>query len=209
MSGFENLPEKIRQDKKVTRLVINAALNSKSYAVANNYINILENKGELSITDLFNKGCIASLTKDHDNAIIIYQQVLKRNKHYLPALNNIAGELIEQGAYLVAQRALDKAFKVDANFYPSYITMAYAKILQGQLSEAKALIDKCLELNIQYAEAYKTLGIYYLKLTDVPNAKLNFNKAITLNQHIDVETYLEQLEKLTGVIMFAKISSLN
>jgi len=196
IAEFEDLPERIRQDEKVTRLVIKAALTAKNYVVAANYIKALENKGELSITDLFNKGCIASFTKDHDNAIILYQQVLKKNKYHLLALNNIAYELVEKQAYVVAQRALDKALKISPDFYHAINTMAYSKILQNEFDEAKKLIDKCIQLNPEQAETYKTLGIYYLKLVDVIKAAENFNKAVELDKNIDIEVYAEQLKQL-------------
>ncbi|MHB8209584.1 hypothetical protein, partial [Mucilaginibacter sp.] len=124
-----------------------------------------------------------------DEAIATYQAVLKRDKKNVYALNNIPYELIEKGAYEVAQRALDRAVKADANFQYTYNNIGYSKILQGELEEGKALIDKYMTYNAENAYAYKALGIYYLKSGDEQLSLINFDKATELDNTINLSLY--------------------
>lgn len=57
---------------------------------------------------MIQKAHLLSVTHQHDEAIATYQKILKKNKHNVIALNNVAEELIAKGAFEVAKRALDK-----------------------------------------------------------------------------------------------------
>lgn len=171
--------------------------SKKKYDDAASYNSLLEQIAEFSVNDLVNKGCIQSAMHKSDDAIVTYQQVLKKDKHNLIALNNVAAELVDKGAYIVAQRALDKALKFAPDYVYAYNTMAYMKIMQGLMDEGKELIDKCFKLEPENAYLYKTLGIYNLKCLDLAQATANFNKAVELDSSIDVDDYGDELKQLS------------
>jgi tetratricopeptide (TPR) repeat protein len=196
VTGLKNILDEIPAEPKILRLIIVISILEKRYAEATVYIETLEQKNQPTINDLMTKGYLQAVTQKHDEAIATYHQVLKKDRNNLLALNNIASELVEEGAYEVAQRALDKALKINPKFAHTYNTMGYLRIAQGHLADAKKLIDKCLELDAENAEAHKMLGIYYLKLNDAETARLKFNKAVALNSNIELGIYAEELKKV-------------
>jgi len=183
---------------KMLRLIIMASINSKKCDNAGLYLTQLEAITELTTEDLFNRGCIYSLTKKHHEAIETYNKVLKSNRNHINALNNMGGELAEQGAHEVALRVLERAIKINPEYVFPYVNLAYSKILQGDFDSAKVLIDKCFELDAANAEVFKMNGIYYLKLKNINAANTNFNKALELNPDIDISDYVEELKQLTA-----------
>ena len=155
IAKLKNLLESLGNDQNILRWIISAGIHAKQYETALYYLKVLENNFELSVDDLFNKGCVQSFTNKHDEAIDTYSRVLKKNRNHLLALNNIGYELVEKGAHLVALRALEKAIKLKPDFNHAYSILGYSKILQGDLEEGKALIDKSIALNTNEAYAYK------------------------------------------------------
>jgi len=187
----------IQSDEKILRLLIFTTLKAKQYDDTALYIAQLEGETALSATDLFYKGCLQSLTHQHDAAIETYSKVLKKDRNNLLALYNIGYELVEKGAHEVALRALEKAMKINPQFDEPYACLGYSKIIQNDLEVGLTYINRCLQLNTNNAHAYKGLGIYYLKLKDVTNAKLNFNKAIALDKDTDIKLYADEIDQLT------------
>jgi hypothetical protein len=198
---FKKALEAKPRDVKTVRFLIFASFKVKQYDDIAVYITILEHSGEFSVEDMLNKACLQSVTHQSDEAILTYQQVLKKEKHNLLALNNVASELVDKGAYIVAQRALDKIIKIKPNYVYAYNTMAYSQIMQGDIPGAKTLIDKCFALSPDNAYVYKTLGIYYLKLKNADEAAVCFNKVFELDKSIEFAKYSDELKLLidTGV----------
>ena len=184
--------------EKVLRMLIYTSLQAKKYDDTALYLAKQESKFKLLPNDMFYKGCLQSLTFRHDEAIATYSEVLKKDKIHVLALNNIAAELIEKEAHQVAERALDKAIKLNPKLDHPYANLGYSKILQDDLEAGKLLVEKCLELNAENADAYKALGIYYAKKKDVNQAAVNFKKAVELDNDIDLKGYDKEL-KLTNV----------
>jgi Tfp pilus assembly protein PilF len=63
------------------------------------------------------------------------------------------------------------------------------KVLQGDLEAGKALIDESFELATD-AYAYKALGVYYLKTGDADKANASFDKALEMDNTIDLSNYM-------------------
>jgi Flp pilus assembly protein TadD len=197
LEKLKNVLEAAPNNQKILRLLITTAITVKKYDEADLYIAKLESKFELSTTDILNKGCLQSLTNKHDEAICTYTRVLKKDRHNVLALNNIGCELIEKGDHVFAQKAFEKAIKLNPKFDHLYGNFGYLKILQDDLEDGKFLVDKCLTLNDENSDAYKALGIYYLKLKDVKLANENFDKAKKLNNDIDFGVFANELKQLT------------
>jgi len=188
-NSLNNVLVGMPKNKTLLRLIYQSFMALKDYDNTLLCLNKLETLGELSIIEQVNKGSMQSFKGRPDEAIATYQAVLKRDKKNVYALNNIAYELIEKGAYEVAQRALDRAVKADSNFQYTYNNIGYSKILQGELEEGKTLIDKYMTYNAEDAYAYKALGIYYLKSGDEHLSLINFDKATELDNTINLSLY--------------------
>lgn len=182
--------------EKLLTLVFAVSLVAKRYNDAALYLEKLEGRQELSINNMVNKGHLQSATGKHDEAIETYSKLLKRDRHNVVALNNIAEELIEKGAHKVAAQALEKAIKLKPMFEYPYATLGYSKLLQGDLDDGKRLVKQSLDINPDNAYACKVLGIYYLKLKDTARANESFNKALVLDGGMDLGIYAEELKQL-------------
>ena len=196
---FRNVLEKRPQDIRILRLLVAASGMLKKYDDVELYLQQIEAKEELSVHDLIQKGNLQSLTRRHDEAIATYQQVLKKDKHNAVALINVAEELIDKGAFEIAQRALDKVTKYKPDFPYLQSTIAYSKLMQGELEEGKTILDKSIASNTANAYTYKSLGIYYLKLKDAVGAADSFKKAVEMDERIDFGYYEDNLKELSEV----------
>lgn len=179
--------------QKILRLIINISIESRQLGNVSGYFSQLEEKHELSNNDLLQKGIIFSLTKNHKEAINTYSKVLIGNKNNIIALNNIGYELVVEGAYEVAKRALERAIKLNPDFEHPYTNLGYSKIIQGELEEGKQLVNRSLQINNKNADAYKTLGFYYLKSNNSSMARQNFDKALELDPEIDLKEFEDEL----------------
>jgi tetratricopeptide (TPR) repeat protein len=182
--------------EKLLSLLFAVSLIARQYEDAALYLAKLEGKKELSTNNTVNKGHLQSATGKHDEAIDTYSRLLKKDRHNVVALNNIAEELIEKGAHKVAAQALEKAIELKPMFDYPYATFGYSKLLQGDLDGGKKLVKQCLDINPNNPYAYKVLGIYYLKLKDATGANEHFDKALGLDPGMDFGVYAEELKQL-------------
>jgi len=194
---FKDVLVEVPNNRKVLNLLIIASLSAGRYEDAALYLGKLEKKYELLPNEMVQKGWLQSLSGNHDEAIETYSKLLKKDRHNVVALNNLAEELIEKGAHKVAGQILEKAIRLKPMFDHPYATLAYSKLLQDDLEAGKRLLKQCLDINPQNAYAYKSLGIYYLKINDKEKATVNFNKALEWDSHIDLSPFSEGLELKT------------
>lgn len=177
-----------------------ACLQAQRYDEAKNYLEQLAGLGELQINDLINKGCLYTYTGRHDEAIVIYQKVLKKSRDNVFALNNLCYEMIKKGAHKVAGQLFDKALKLQPGFEMAVCNSAYSKILHGELGECKHIIDRVLASRPDSAGAYFYLIIYYLKLNERSLAEASLAKAKELDSTLLTGDYDEELEKLSQTV---------
>jgi len=199
-SAIENLKtvnNAVPKTQKVLRYLYVACLQAQRYDEAQDYLEQLAGLGELQLNDLINKGCLYTYTDRHDEAIAMYQKVLKKNRDNVYALNNLGYEMIKKGAHKVAAQLFDKALKLRPGFEMAICNSAYSKILQGELAEGKDIIDRILASRPDSAEAYFYLAIYYLKLNKRDLAEASLAKAKELDSTLLTGDYEEELEKLS------------
>jgi len=196
-ASLKSVMEASPKNRRLLAQFIPAALEARMFKEAELSISMLESIPPVTTDTLFYRGCLYSMTGQHDQAVETYSTIInKKDKNHILALTNIGYELVEKGAHQVAKRALDRAIKLNPTFPQPYANLAYSKIIQGELKEGKKLIDTCLELNEYIADAYKALGVYHLKLKDKVSAAANFEKAAALDDTIDLTIHLEELALL-------------
>ncbi|TWI95068.1 tetratricopeptide repeat protein [Mucilaginibacter frigoritolerans] len=185
----------------ILRLIIFTSIETKQYDDAHFYLTELENKFKLSTNDLLMKATLLSLTQRNNEAITTYNEVLKKDKNNILALNNIGAALLEKEEYFVARHAFEKAIKLDPDFYAPIGNLGHLEILEGNLETGKKLVNQCLSVNENASDAYKVLGIYYLKIKDINQATINFNKAKELDNDIDLSKYEDELKALNEEVV--------
>ena len=179
---------------RVIRILISALLTAGNYEDGLVWSANLEKLAKLNNQDLLTRGVLHSFAKNSSEAINTYNEVLRRDRRNVLALNNIGFELIAKGEYPVAEHALLRAIEIKPGFDMAYCNLGELYITQGELEAGKARVDKCLALNSGNADAYKILGWYYQKLNDPKLAKLNFEKAVELNKDIDLGGFQAELK---------------
>jgi tetratricopeptide (TPR) repeat protein len=201
VSDFEGAASKLKEvltklpvNRKILDLLITVSICARQFDEAAGYIEMIESRHELSVGEMLRKGYLQSQTGAHDEAINTYSKLLKRDRHNVVGLNNLAAELVEKGAHHVAAQILEKAIRLKPESDYSYATFGYSKILQGDLEGGKRLIKQCLDLNPENADAYKSMGIYHTKQNNAEQAKANFAKALELDTNIDLGPHAGGLE---------------
>jgi tetratricopeptide (TPR) repeat protein len=190
---FREITAAVPRNRKVLDLLLDSLVCARQFDEALSCIADIAQRFELSADETLKKGYIQSEMGLHDEAIETYSQLLKRDRHNVYALNNLADELVEKGAHKVAAQILEKAIRLKPGFDYPYATFGYSKILQDDLEEGRRLIKQCLDINPENPFAYKALGVNYLKLNNIEQAKVNFNKALELDQYIDLGSYAGEL----------------
>jgi tetratricopeptide (TPR) repeat protein len=180
--------EKIPFDETILRLLVDSYRQIRHHREAAFYLSKLEENFEFTTNDILLKACLQSLTGNHNESIPNYREVLAYDNDNLIALNNLGYELTEHGEYQEAEQLLKKAIAINPKFDSAYSTLGYLKVLQGDWDAGKALIDESFELTTD-AYAYKALGVYYLKTGDIDNANASFDKALEMDNSIDLSKY--------------------
>lgn len=179
----------VPKNARVIRILISTLLTAGNYEDGLAWSANLEKLVKLTDKDILTRGILHSFAKNSSDAINTYNDVLRRDRKNVAALNNIGFELIKKGEYPVAEHALLRAIEIKPGFDNAWCNLGELYITQNKLEEGKARIDECLALNSSNADAYKNLGWYYLKLNNAELAKLNFEKAVELDKDIDLSSF--------------------
>ena len=181
------------KNARVIRILISTLLTAGSYEEGLAWSANLEKLVKLTDKDILTRGILHSFAKNSSDAINTYNEVLRRDRKNVAALNNIGFELIKKGEYRVAEHALLRAIEIKPGFENAWCNLGGLYITQNKLEEGKARIDECLALNSSSANAYKNLGWYYLKTNNAKLAKFNFQKAVELDKDIDLSAFDPEL----------------
>lgn len=192
-----NIPEAINkltyilkacpQEDKILRLIINLFVIEKRHNESLACIEELEKVDYLTQAEILQKGCMQSFTGNHRAAATNYREILKYDKNNSIALNNLGYTLAESGEYVEAEKLLNKLVRLYLEFAHGYCSLGYLKILEGKLEEGKLFVDKTLESDPNDAYAYKALGIYYNRCGNMRMEKSCFDKAVELDNTIDIQ----------------------
>jgi tetratricopeptide (TPR) repeat protein len=142
-------------------------------------------------------GYAYKLKGDLTKAIQYYSKAIHDNTSGIPALFERANTYMIRGNFGQAVFDYDRVIRLDSNFLPAYNNRAYARIRnygdkimpKYQLKLARQDLIKVLDIQeIREAERayeyYYNLGVLDLYLSDYHEAKLNFDKAISINPNL-------------------------
>jgi len=184
------------KEKKFLQLLIPYLITIRNLSAAEKYLLQLMQLTELSTDEYLNLGYAQSVMGKGDQAIENYKLALAKDADNLIGLNNLSYELTLKGDFAESEGLLKKAIGVDPEFATTYNSLGFLRILTNDLEVGKQLVEKCLELEPENAYAYKHLGIYFLKIQNREAALENFDRALALDDTIDLGPFKQEAEAL-------------
>jgi tetratricopeptide (TPR) repeat protein len=95
---------------------------------------------------------------------------------------------------------IEKLLYIHPRSIQGWLFLGKFSVIKGDLQQIIEIYNHILEIDPQNADAYYNLGVYYYNSGDYQNAERFFNKAITLNNHLNSHLYLGYLYETRGEI---------
>ena len=152
----------------------------------------------LTIEEAFNLAIKNHQESKTDNAEKLYNQVLKINPNYLPALNNLGVLYKKLGKHNKAKSCYEKAITLNPNNIDILYNLGNIFQKLEEYQKAKDYYEKVIKINPNYTDAYNNLGVVFQKLGKYQKAKNCYEKVITI-----IPNYAEAHNNLG--IMFQKL----
>ena len=181
---------------KFLRLLIPYLITIRNLSAAENHLLQLMQLTELSTDEYLNLGYAQSVVGKGDQAMENYKLALAKDADNLIGLNNLSYELTLKGDFAESEKLLKKAIALDPEFAAAYNSLGFLRILTNDLEAGKQLVEKCLGLEPENAYAYKHLGIYFLKMQNREAALENFDRALALDDTVDLRPFKHEAEAL-------------
>jgi GT2 family glycosyltransferase/glycosyltransferase involved in cell wall biosynthesis/Tfp pilus assembly protein PilF len=119
---------------------------------------------EKDIQSLFEKGNELAISGQIDEAIAVYDEILKINPNHTETLYNLACLEYEKGFIEKALKILHNAVKLDTNFAQAYNTIGLINYALGEKEIALRNFKNAISKNINYDEAF---GNYFNTATEL------------------------------------------
>ena len=152
----------------------------------------------LTIEEVFNLAIKNHQESKTDNAEKLYNQVLKIDPNYLPALNNLGVLYKKLGKHNKAKSCYEKAITLNPNNIDILYNLGNIFQKLEEYQKAKDYYEKVIKINSNYTDAYNNLGVVFQKLGKYQKAKNCYEKVITI-----IPNYAEAHNNLG--IMFQKL----
>jgi tetratricopeptide (TPR) repeat protein len=152
----------------------------------------------LTIEEAFNLAIKNHQESKTDNAEKLYNQVLKIDPNYLPALNNLGVLYKKLGKHNKAKSCYEKAITLNPNNIDILYNLGNIFQKLEEYQKAKDYYEKVIKINPNYTDAYNNLGVVFQKLGKYQKAKNCYEKVITI-----IPNYAEAHNNLG--IMFQKL----
>lgn len=150
----------------------------------------------MSFNLLFQKANELYLNGAYQEAEKIYRQILAFTPENADVLNMLGLVAASKGEHEAACPYFYKALKTASNPLPIYFNLAISLTNIQKYEEAIEAYQNVLKYAPNNKEAYNNLGGIYESLKDTENAKLNYKKALEIEQnYIDAAVNLAVLEK--------------
>jgi len=142
--------------------------------------------------------------QDYKNAIIVYQDGIRRIRDRIEFLVGILKNYVELKDLKNSDIYYQKISKKDKNFIDSNVFTNYAFLLlkNNYDTEGKEIIERVIKKDKYFSKAYYFLGIYYIKRKDVNLAMKNLEQAEKYNKlNKNEENILPFIYNLEGEII--------
>ena len=106
-----------------------------------------------------------------------FEEFLKENPNFVPALNKMAVIHIYKKEFNEAQSLLNQILKQDPDFAPAITNLGSIAKEMGNLTRAKELYKKAINVDEEYGPAYNNLGVIYREEGDYANSVKYLKKA--------------------------------
>jgi tetratricopeptide (TPR) repeat protein len=130
----------------------------------------------------------------------LYQQALALNPIDVEAGIAAADYLLLQNRENEAITLLEKFFYLNPNHLGVLMSLGRLYIVKGQAMKIFEIYERVLTVDPDNADAYYNLGIAYYNREDFENAIRFFERAITLNNHVNARMYLSYIYERQGEI---------
>jgi tetratricopeptide (TPR) repeat protein len=115
---------------------------------------------------------------DYDEAIAIFQDLIKLNPRHAIALNNLGSALFKVGRYKEAEACFYRAIKVKADYADPHSNLGNLLLLRGYFADAERSFRYALKINPRFVDARNNLGLVLANLNNLRDAKSNFEKVL-------------------------------
>jgi tetratricopeptide (TPR) repeat protein len=115
---------------------------------------------------------------DYDEAIAIFQDLIKLNPRHAIALNNLGSALFKVGRYKEAEACFYRAIKVKADYADPHSNLGNLLLLRGYFVDAERSFRYALKINPRFVDARNNLGLALANLNNLRDAKSNFEKVL-------------------------------
>ena len=135
----------------------------------------------LTIKEIFGRAVKNHQEGKTDIAQDLYNQVLKIDPNYSPALNNIAVIFSNLKEHQKAKDCYEKAIAIDPNYAAAHnnLGIIFKELRENQ--KAKECYEKAISIDPNYANAHNNLGIIFKELRENQKAKDCYEKAIAID----------------------------
>jgi tetratricopeptide (TPR) repeat protein len=148
-----------------------------------------------SIPDPFFEAAEAQRAAGHlKQAVPLYQEAIRRDGRYVPALLGLGTALLDSGQFEPAAEQLRRATSVTPGDAALWSALGRAELASGRAVEAKAAWQKAVELNPESDSPHIGLGVLLAQTGDVREAEAAFREAIRLHPNAaETHSYLANL----------------
>jgi tetratricopeptide (TPR) repeat protein len=127
---------------------------------------------------LLARGNKAIAQGDYDEAIAIFQDLIKLSPRHAIALNNLGSILFKVGRYKEAEACFYRAIKVKADYADPHSNLGNLLLLRGYFADAERSFRYALKINPRFVDARNNLGLVLANLNNLRDAKSNFEKVL-------------------------------
>lgn len=130
-----------------------------------------------NVKQLLKKAKMLRESEDYENAIKIYDGILKKEKDNAKALNAKGSVLYSQRKYMKALILFEKALKVDGNFHKALYNKGLVLYRFKRYEDALRFFNEAIQVKKNYTICYNAQGTSLFKLGRYKDAVDAFNKA--------------------------------
>src|ERR1700728_1797057 len=133
---------------------------------------------------------------DYDEAIAIFQDLIKLSPRHAIALNNLGAALFRVGRYKEAEACFHQAIKVTADYADPHSNLGNLLLMRGHFVDAERSFRYALKINPRFVDARNNLGLTLINSYSLRDAKSHFEKVLKVEPR--------STDALSGLALIAK-----